>query len=288
MKKIMFVGSWGESPKNMLSRYSNQTPDNNGVWGNICGVLNPEEADYIIVMDGFRKTDIASIDWSKVIYFQREPNTIAPHFMNHDFPENIFFKGTLNNIYRGQTWWINKSFEHLCNLEYPKKDKKISTITSGKIGIKAYTDRLRFLQDFCNSYKTIDVYGRGTATVVPKCWKGELNYDGDCKYNGHIEYEYSLVLENVHYQNSWTEKPCDSMLAWSLPIYSGASNFKDYFPEKSFYEVDVNNCKVEEIVNFISEPLSKDQIESLREARNLILYKYNIWPTIENIINENL
>ncbi len=124
MKKIMCVGSWCESPKNMLSRYSNQTPDNNGVWGNICGVLNPEEADYIIVMDGFRKTDIASIDWSKVIYFQREPNTIAPHFMNHDFPENIFFKGTLNNIYRGQTWWINKSFEYLCNLEYPKKDKK--------------------------------------------------------------------------------------------------------------------------------------------------------------------
>ena len=44
---------------------------------------------------------------------------------------------------------------------------------------------------------------------------------------------------------------------------------------------------MEEIIEFISKPPTDLQIEALKEARELILYKYNIWPTIKNIIDEN-
>jgi hypothetical protein len=287
-KKVMFAGTWGESPVDMLKRYSNQTPNNSGVWKDIQGVSNQGEADYIVALDGFSNSEISSVDWSKIIYLQREPNTIRPHFMGHSFPPDIFFEGTMDAIHPIQTWWINMPFDDLCKLSYPKKTKKISTITSGKSSMIEYVERLQFLKDFCDTYGDIDVYGRGTQEVVPRFWRGELNYDGKCKFKGHEDYEYSLALENVHYPNSWSEKPCDSILSWALPIYSGASNFGEYFPQESFHQINLKNCDMEEIIEFISEPPTKIQIEALREARELILYKYNIWPTIKNIIDENL
>lgn len=287
-KKVMFVGTWGESSADMLSRYSNQTPNGSGVWEDLRGVTSPSEADYIIALDGFSNHEIGSVDWDKIIYMQREPDTVRAHFMGHSFPPDIFYKGTMDVIHPAQTWWINIPFNELSKLDYPKKVKKISTITSGKRSMLAYTERLRFLRDFCDNYGDIDVYGKGTQDVVPKCWKGELNYNGNCKFKGHADYEYSLALENIHYPNSWSEKPCDSILSWALPIYSGASNFSEYFPEDSFYQIDVKNYDIKEIIEFISKPISDVQIEALREARDLILYKYNIWSTVKSIIDENL
>ena len=91
------------------------------------------------------------------------------------------------------------------------------------------------MEDFCDRYKDIDVYGRGTANVVGESYRGELNYNGNCKFKGHIDYEYSIVLENILHPNTWTEKPCDSYLAWSLPIYSGASNFDEFTDGERIY-----------------------------------------------------
>ena len=77
-----------------------------------------------------------------------------------------------------------------------------------------YSDRLNFLKDFCENYSNIDVFGRGTSSYVGESYMGELNYNGNCKFRGHIDYEYSIVLENVLDPNTWTEKPSDSFLAW--------------------------------------------------------------------------
>tara|TARA_Y100001970_G_C14246597_1_gene868710 strand:- start:2836 stop:3720 length:885 start_codon:yes stop_codon:yes gene_type:complete len=287
MKKVIFIGNWGESPTDMLKRYSNQTPGNSGIWEDIQGVDNPMEADYCVVMDGVDDELLPRLDWSKVIYFQREPDTVKPHYLGHMFPQDIFFKGTYEHFHNVPTWWINLSFDELVELPYPSKTKKISTVTSGKRGLEERSKRLDFLQRFVNEYKNIDVYGRaGTQSIVGDCWKGELNYDGNCKFKGHIDYEYSIVLENVLYPNSWTEKPCDSILSWAFPIYSGASNFGEYFPLESFYQLDTMYSNISDIIEFISEPPTKLQIESLAEARNLLLHKWNIWPSVKRIIDE--
>ena len=49
---------------------------------------------------------------------------------------------------------------------------------------------------------------------------------------------------------------------------------------------DTMYSNVSDIIEFISEPPSKIQIEALKEARNLLLYKWNIWPSIKSIIDE--
>lgn len=32
MKKVLFLTEWGESPKDVLARYSRQTPNSSGIW----------------------------------------------------------------------------------------------------------------------------------------------------------------------------------------------------------------------------------------------------------------
>jgi hypothetical protein len=287
MKKVIFLNNFGESNRDLLKRYLKQTPDDSGAWGDIEGTDNLDEADYYVIMDG---TNIPSekLDWSRVIYFQREPASVYPHWRGHDFPDNILFKGTYEHFYNVPTWWVNLPFNELVNLSYPMKTKKISTVTSGKRMIKEHVDRLVFLNRFVSKYPNIDIFGRGTSNALhdQSSYKGSLNYDGNCKFRGLVDYEYSLVLENILTPNTWSEKPCDAFLSWAFPIYSGASNFDEYFPKESFYQIDANTTDVEEIVDFISRSPSESQIEAMREARNLILFRLNIWATVDRILKE--
>jgi len=286
MKKVIFLNNWDESPEKLLQRYSLQTPNNSGVWGQVKGVTSFDDADYYVIMDGVSQSLINKIDWSRTIFFQREPDSIRPHFMNHQFPDNIFFNGTYEHFYNVPTWWINIPFNELSKMRYPKKSKKISSVTSGKANSVNYSNRLRFLCDFAQKYPNIDVYGRGISHYVNECWKGELNYNGNCKFKGLVDYEYSIVLENTMLRNSWTEKPSDSILSWSFPIYSGATNFSEFFPEESFYNLDVENYNIDDIIDFINNPLTEIQIEALEESRNLLLHKWNLWPTLSRIIHD--
>lgn len=304
MKKIIFLNDWGEPIPELLSRYSNQTPDNSGEWGNIKGVSDINEADYYVIMDGTSSQLAQSLDWSRVIYFQREPFSVRSPFLDHDFPQNTLFKGTYEHFYNVPVWWINKSFNELEKLPYPTKTKKISSVTSGKKITREHSKRIDFLNEFIEEYPSIEVWGRGTGSVLrnPKAYKGEIETE-KCKFNGLIDYEYSLVLENILDPNTWSEKPCDAFLCWSIPIYSGASNFGDFFPLDSFHQIDISSIDpsgprpagimalelkkvITQIIEHISSPVSAKQIEALREARNDLLFKWNIWPTIDKIVKE--
>ena len=285
MIKVRFLNNWGEDSASLLARYAAQTPGNNAIWGSIKGTASFKEADFYVVMDGIPHHLIKDIDWSRVVYFQREPESIRPLFMKHQFPEDIFFKGTYENFFNVPVWWINAGFNELAQMPYPKKTKKISSITSGKTGMREYNDRINFLNRFARRCDDLDIFGKGIGPFVGNKWKGELNYDGKCKLRGLIDYEYTISLENTMLENSWTEKLADSYLCWTLPIYSGDSKLHSYFPKESFYRIDVNSHDLEDVIEFISEPPSKIQIEALQEARNLLLFKWNLWPSIERIVS---
>lgn len=289
-KKIAFLCNWGESSAGLLGRLVKQTPNDSGKWGYIEGVSHIEEADYYVVMDWYdRMEDIP--DKSKLIYFQREPEAIynwsgKGAFLNHDFPEETFFVGTYDKFYNVVTWWIDLPFEELRVLEYPTKTKKISTVTSGKTFIEEHVNRVKFLDKLASEYP-IDVYGRGIEPHLENkdAFKGELDH----KLDGLLDYEYTLVLENVTTPNTWSEKLADAYLCWSFPIFSGDTTLNRYFPEESYFQINLNNPaekEIEAIKEFISKPPSQSQIEALREARNLILFEYNIWPSIDRIIKE--
>ena len=137
-----------------------------------------------------------------------------------------------------------------------------------------------------------DIYGKGWKNELGISYKGELGayhnqtiVNNKTKYDALIDYKYTICIENCSKKNYFTEKITDAFLCWTIPIYFGCPNISDYFPIDSFYIINPNdnNC-LENIINIINKPITDKQLNALEESRNLVLNKYNIWNTIENIL----
>lgn len=284
-KKIAFVGGWGESSADMLRRYAAQTPGSSGVWLDIAGTERLDEADYIVVMDRTpRDMDVDKLPFEKVIYFEREPHQ-AP-WLDRKFPATMFYDGSYVHCHNVPTWWINVPFDQLVAMPYPEKTRDLSCVNSGQYShVLEHRLRVEFLTRFTREYPDIDIWGRGIDKFInPACYRGELNYNGNCKLRGFIDHRYSLVLENVRLPNTWTEKICDPLLSWNVPIYWGDPRIGHYFPPESYHALPYDLDKVDAamIRDIVSRPVNR---EALKAARNDLLFKWNIWPTIKRIVD---
>jgi len=275
MNKVFFINSWNEQPANLLQRYSKQTPGLSGVWKDIVGVSNINNADYYIVLGGRRAN--YNFDPDKTIYIKREPDFIesAPQGFRH----TILWKDT----HCGITWWINKSYDQLKEMVYPRKEKEVSCIVSAK-----HRHRLSFVGKMMANNDVVDLYGRGHGMHDHgKYYKGELNYDGNCKLLGLSPYTHTVVLENSQEKNYWTEKISDAYLSWCMPIYWGCPNISDFFEPQSYRTISLDDpSPIETIHSMIEEPISSDDIELLSQSRNKILDEYNIWEIVRKKILE--
>lgn len=268
MIKIIFLCNWGESPAQLLTRYSNQTPNKSGIWDNIVGVSDINQADYYIVLEGYNGT----LPQDKTIFVKREPNFIRTYKTNY---KHVIDWDETNC---GITWWVNKSYDEFKAMSYPEKNKKISCVVSSK-----HAHRANYVRSLFNGDSPIDLYGRGhNKAVYGDNYKGSLDYDGKCKLRGLLDYEYSIVLENSQQTNYFTEKLADALLSWSLPLYWGCPNIIDLFPENSYLLINTNHDNpIDEINEIIKKPVD---VEALGKARDLILDEYNIWEVINKKI----
>ena len=274
MKKVFFINNWGENNGSLLTRYSKQTPNNNGAWKDLVGTSNMGEADYFIALEAPR----TNTPIEKTIFIKREPNYIRP-YNNLPYKHMVDYSSTNTGV----TYWLNKTYDDLLNLEYPNKDKKISCVVSTK-----HNPRNNYIKRLFKNKPDIDLYGKGhDRNYHGDAYKGMLNYDGNCKFKGLVDYEYSIVMENSQQQNYWTEKLADAYLSWCMPIYWGCPNISDYFPDNSFRLIDIKSENPLVYINeIINEPLTEVEIEALHKARVLILDEYNIWEIIHKKIKE--
>ena len=268
MTKIIFLCNWGESPTQLLTRYSNQTPKKEGIWKDIVGVTDMGEADYYIVLEGYN----GKLPQENTIFIKREPTFIRQY--KSDYNHVIDW----NDTNCGITWWVNKSYDEFKAMSYPEKTKKVSCVVSSK-----HTHRANYVKSIFNGDSSIDLYGRGhNKTIYGDNYKGPLDYDGKCKLRGLIDYEYSVVLENSQQTNYFTEKLADALLSWTVPLYWGCPNIIDLFPKNSYHVINTNHDKpIDEIKELINKPID---LEALGKARNLILEEYNIWEVINKKI----
>jgi len=277
MKKVIFINSWGENPEVMLHRYKKQTPGNLGVWKDIEGTTSISQADYCVILGG--NPDAAGFNLSKSIYVRREPDFIEKPFTT-GFDHNILWK----DGHCGVTWWLNKTYDELKNLEYPNKEKLASCIVSSK-----HRHRVDLVQKiFGTDTHNIDLYGRGhNPHQFGAAYRGEIAYDGNCKFLGLYPYQWSVVLENSQQPNYWTEKIADAYLSWCMPIYWGCPNIEEYFETDSYCAIDIHDTNPRRTVQKILEsPLTERQINALKKARTDILDTYNIWEIVRNKIQE--
>jgi len=267
MVKIFFISSW---QKNMAGYYDIYTPGHDGVWGSLRSCNDKRKADIFVVMQGGG----GDVDRRKTVFFQREP------LARHGNFANALYYGSYKNHYHVCTWWVLKKFRFLESLGVPNKTKKLSAIISGKSSFPGHKARFRFIKEYSKRHR-IDWYGSGIRSNMPG-YLGPL--PGRCKFAGLARYKYSLAFENSRVNNYFTEKIVDCFLTYTKPIYWGCPNIADYFPEGSYAEVDITKDP-EEVMQTINEELKKPiDYKAIREARRLVLYKYNLWPSLVRIL----
>ncbi len=251
-------------PADLLARYAKQTPGGNGVWKTIRGTHRLEEADIFVVLEGYT----GNLPDERTLFIKREPKLIR------DFTPEYSHALTWEMMNCGVTWWVNKSYDELVALPYPAKAKKISCVVSSK-----HANRNEYINKLFAQAADIDLYGRGhDPSVYGNSYKGPLEYDGKCKWEGLVHYEYSIALENSQQTNYFTEKLADALLAWTKPIYWGCPNLDEFLPKSSYSMIRMDaRDPLQEIQSIFSEGID---IEALAEARLSILHEYNIWEVV--------
>jgi len=173
------------------------------------------------------------------------------------------------------------TYDDLKSKPIPPKNKLISVITSNKAFTRGHQDRIQFVAKLKQHYgNKIDVFGRG------------IN-DFEDKWDILAPYKYHIALENSSSKYYWTEKISDCFLTGTFPIYYGCTNIKDYFPEKSFRTIDINNFDnaIQTIDDILKNDIYTESIEALEESKNLVLENYNLFNIIAHLcdrLNPNL
>jgi len=292
MKKIYFAPTPWASSSNVLEDYRHQTPQNSGNWEDVISVTNPDEADYLIIQDETSDSSLLSkFEPKKRLYFNREAlSTGILNRINKD--EYNIFSFWDGSGYLPIRWWygtnvgassqgyggITKTYDELSNLEPYEKTKKLCCILSDKIMNEGHGIRKNFAEKYVKKYP-LDLYGSVS-------FKNSTIPNND-KILALKDYKYCLGFDNQDFiKDFFGTQFSDTILAWSIPIFWCGTDLRRYFPEGSFIQFDARNPEeIDRIHQIVENDDYESRLPALKEARNLILNKYNFWPTIKKIID---
>ena len=282
---MIFIPGWpNETVDEYTKRLALQTPSNSGRWKKIYATCNPKEAKYAICQDnpisiqiamrlGFRK--------SQILYIKREADTAIKPID----PNLVLVAYQSSERLIPAVWWISLPFDDLKALKYPQKNKACSVIVSSCNNLPGHRKRLEFITKLSHCHDMdVDIYGRGHAkNSFNNKYKGELTEPGRCKRKGLLNYYYSVCIENTQEDGYVTEKFNDAILCYTMPIYHGAPNISTYYPGESYCELqDITKAdNTDKVLNIIKEGPTSEMLNDMYEARDLLMFKYNIW----NIVN---
>ena len=277
MVNLFFDCGW-KSSRSLLDGYLKFTHERKGVWGNLRGVYTLEEADVVIFIGSYTGKNYPG---KPVVQLRREPDSVE-RFIRHPQAKAILdYNDNDPRGYHACTWEMEWDFGMLQDMKYPSKSKKASLISTDK-----WAHRNDIVAAIANAVgDQVDYFGIGMQNIVgPSLYKGQLNFPKDkCKMPGLKDYHYSIAIENSKQVNYFSEKIIDCYLGWTFPIYWGCPNIDDFFPKGSYIDLEeLSGRSLERILN--TSP-SSDQINILKECRDLVLHKYSLWPTLERIIN---
>ncbi|MBU1007662.1 hypothetical protein KKA53_01110 [Candidatus Dependentiae bacterium] len=268
-----------------------QTPNRDGTWGEHTFICNHEgkSCDYWVVYENLTKQEHSSCPKENTVLITGEPPTIKtyhPKFLaqfqtiitchpNVSHPNAIVSHLSLPWMigYQPPKEIFSKSYRELTKTTKLPKTKLVSVICSDKVFTTEHKKRLLFIQKLQEKFgDRIDFYGRGRNPIIDK-------------WDAIAPYKYHIALENSFIEHYWTEKLSDSYLAQSHPIYYGCPNIHDYFPKKSLTKIDIN--KPEQAFKVIEQVITgntyEQSIETLEQAKKLVLNKYNIFPRLAKL-----
>jgi hypothetical protein len=290
MKKIYFAPTPWSGSNDVLDDYRFQTPNNLGVWENIQATTNLEEAEYLIIQDECSdKNVLEKFEPKKRLYFNRE--ALSTHLKNA-YPSTEFNRFSFwdGSGYLPTRWWygknwssggINQDYDQLSKLEIPQKTKKMSCILSNKEMNEGHRLRKEFTKKFLEKYH-FDLYGSVSFS--------NAKLENNDKFQTLKDYKYCLGFDNQDFIKDFFGTPfTDSLLSWTVPIFWCGQELTKYFPEGSFIQFDLRkgDSEIERLIDIIENDDFEKRIPLLKEARENVLNKYNFWPTIKNVIDND-
>lgn len=264
-----------------------QSPAIDGIWNNLhFSEKHKGEVDFCIILN-YPEEDVVvrSNKGGTWLFLQEPPDTKNIFYTNYfKFADRVYsgFGDKVKNGFNetiSLPWLIDKSYRELKDLSHTDLNKtdKISWITSNSNMVAGHELRLGFIKFLKEQKFEFDLFGRGFNPIQDK-------------FQALADYKYSIAIENYSGENYWTEKIQDCFLSWTMPVYFGCTNLEKYFPKESFIQIDLNDmgASLEIIREAIEEDRWSKNINAIAEARQLILEKYQLFPYVENLVNEYL
>lgn len=297
MIRIKFLSNSNQAKS--MANWRRQLPDKAPIVGDCEFIfdIHAREYDWLAVYDRFPSVSGERFSlWSEelscppenTVFITVEPSSIKsyePIFLNQfghvltghekwsiDHPGVIRSQPALRWFY-GSGGGKPKTWDEMARETPIPKTETISTVCSSKQQKHTlHQKRYDFTQQLKSAIPELEVYGHG---VKPMADKAEA-----------IDpYRYHIAIENHRCDHHWTEKVADVFLGWSLPIYYGCTNLKEYFPEESFIEIDINDLdkSVEIIRAAIRNHEYEKRLPAITEARQRVLHEYNIFAVLAKI-----
>lgn len=181
-----------------------------------------------------------------------------------------------NNIHRSDR--VRFSFDDFAAMSPPAKPKLLSILCSNKAMTEGHRRRLAFVEQLRQALgDTVDIYGYGFQPLPDK-------------WDALAPYKYHIVLENSIVEDYWTEKLADAYLGYCFPIVSGCPNLERYFSQDAYATIDISqpDNAISTIREILSEDIYAKRKNSIQNARNQVLYKYNLFAEIPKLVEAQL
>ena len=279
-------------------------PSRNPVWGDCCFIFDRDEQNYdwLVVYNDLRAQQGKGRSTARIklhcppehtLLITTEPSSISTYgsdFLNQfgyvltgqedwaiKHPGKILSQPALRWFY-GDARGGGKLLDYDFISTHPPENKTrtLSTVCSAKAQKHTmHYKRVQFVEKMCIALPELDRFGWGIREV-------------DDKAETLDAYRYHIAIENHVCDHWWTEKLADPFLGMALPFYFGAPNANDYFPEESFIPIDIFNFdrSLETIQKAIENDEYTKRFSAIREARRLILEKYNTFAVLSELITE--
>ncbi len=168
------------------------------------------------------------------------------------------------------------AIDHLVAHPPLKKSAQVSTICSSKNDFfTPHRRRFVFTTKLTAALPEIVRYGRGIRPI-------------DQKADAIDPYFYHVAVENHFAPHHFTEKLIDSFLGLAVPIYVGAPNVFDYFPEESVIPVDLRHpeAAADVIRRLLRDGEWSRRLPALQEARRRVLEDYHVYALVAKVVRQ--
>ena len=179
---------------------------------------------------------------------------------------------------RGVLRWVTGyTRDELLSEPAYEKTKLISTCCSNKMMKHTqHFNRHRLTSYIAERLPELDWYGWG---VIPL----------HRKYESLNAYKYHIAVENYIHPHHWSDKISDPILGMCLTFYAGDPNIHEALPEGCLIPIPIDDpgATLEIIQKAIRDNEYEKRLPAIREARRLIVSKYNIYSQVAEIIRNH-